>query len=147
MAVRFYRSIRRMALTTALLILLSPAAFVAAEGRAAGSAPQPVIKGKTTGPTPQAVVEAKLLLDGDYFTSLLDGVDRARAEIFLSAYLFKTIEDARGYPEAVMKRLVAAVHRGVRVDVVLERNQNADDLNRNNAETSDRLKRGGIRTG
>jgi phosphatidylserine/phosphatidylglycerophosphate/cardiolipin synthase-like enzyme len=145
MAVRFYRSIRRMALTTALLILLSPAAFVAAEGRAAGSAPQPVIKGKTTGPTPQAVVEAKLLLDGDYFTSLLDGVDRARAEIFLSAYLFKTIEDARGYPEAVMKRLVAAVHRGVRVDVVLERNQNADDLNRNNAETSDRLKRGGIR--
>jgi phosphatidylserine/phosphatidylglycerophosphate/cardiolipin synthase-like enzyme len=145
MAVRFYRSIRWMAATTALLILFSPATFAAGEGRAAGSAPQPVLKGKTTGPFPQAVVEAKLLLDRDYFTALLDGVDRARAEIFLSAYLFRTIENAKGYPEAVLKRLLAAVHRGVRVDVVLERNQNADDLNRNNAETAERLKQGGIR--
>ena len=95
--------------------------------------------------SPQAVAEAKLLLDRDYFTALLDGIDRARAEIFLSAYLFRTIEDARGYPEAVLKRLLAAVERGVRVDVILERNQNADDLNRNNAETAERLKQGGIR--
>jgi len=145
MAVRFYRNIGWMALTTALLILLSPAAFAAGESRAVGSAPQPVLKGKTTGPSPQAVVEAKLLLDRDYFTALLDGVDRARTEIFLSAYLFRTIENARGYPEAVLKRLVAAVHRGVRVDVVLERNKNADDLNQNNAETSERLKQAGIR--
>ena len=98
MAVRFYRIIRWMASTTALLILLSPATFAAGESRAAGTAPQPVLKGKTTGPFPQAVAEAKLLLDRDYFTALLDGVDRARAEIFLSAYLFRTIEDARGYP-------------------------------------------------
>lgn len=145
MAVRFYRIIRWVVSTTALLILLSPAAFAADEGRAAVSAPQPVLQGKTTGSSPQAVVEAKLLLDRDYFTALLDGVDRARAEIFLSAYLFRTIEDARGYPEAVLKRLVAAVHRGVRVDVVLERNRDTDDLSRNNAETAERLKQGGIR--
>jgi len=145
MAVRFYRIIRWMASTTALLILLSPAAYAAGESRAAGTAPQPVVKGKTAGPPPQAVAEAKLLLDRDYFTALLDGVERARAEIFLSAYLFRTIEDARGYPEAVLKRLVAAVHRGVRVDVVLERNQDVDNLNRNNAETAERLKQGGIR--
>ena len=145
MAVRFYRSIRWMASMTALLILFSPAAFAADEGRAAGSAPQPVLKGKTVGPSPQAVVEAKLLLDRDYFTALLDGVDHARSEIFLSAYFFRTIEGAKGYPEAVLKRLLAAVHRGVHVDVVLERNPNADDLNRNNAETAERLKQGGIR--
>jgi phosphatidylserine/phosphatidylglycerophosphate/cardiolipin synthase-like enzyme len=145
MAVRFYRISRWMVTTTVLLILLSPAAFAADEGRADGSAPHPGSKGKTTGPSPQAVVEAKLLLDRDYFTALLEGVDRARAEIFLSAYLFRTIEDARGYPEAVLKRLLAAVKRGVRVDVILERNQSADDLNRNNAETAERLKRGGIR--
>jgi len=94
---------------------------------------------------PQAVVEAKLLLDRDYFTALLDGVDRARSEIFLSAYLFRTIENAKGYPEAVLKSLLAAAKRGVRVDVVVERNQGADDLNRNNAETAERLKQGGIR--
>ncbi|MFZ4438386.1 MAG: phospholipase D-like domain-containing protein [Syntrophales bacterium] len=93
----------------------------------------------------QAVVEAKLLLDRDYFTALLDGVDRARAEIFLSAYLFRTIENARGYPEGVLKRLAAAVHRGVRVDVVLERSNSSDDLNRNNEETAERLKKAGIR--
>jgi phosphatidylserine/phosphatidylglycerophosphate/cardiolipin synthase-like enzyme len=95
--------------------------------------------------SPQAVVEAKLLLDRDYFTALLDGVDRARAEIFLSAYLFRTIEHAKGYPESVLKSLVAAVRRGVRVDVILERNQGADDLNRNNDETAKTLKKGGIR--
>jgi phosphatidylserine/phosphatidylglycerophosphate/cardiolipin synthase-like enzyme len=145
MAVRFYKIIQWMASTTALLILLSPAVFAADEGRAAGSAPRPVLTGNTTGPSPRSVVEVKLLLDRDYFTALLDGVDRARSEIFLSAYLFRTIEDARGYPEAVLKHLLAAVRRGVRVDAVLERNQNADDLTRNNVETSERLKRGGIR--
>ncbi len=95
--------------------------------------------------SPQAVLEAKLLLDRDYFTALLEGLDRARAEIFLSAYLFRTIENARGYPEAVLKRLAAAVHRGVRVDVILEKNKSADDLNRNNEETAERLKKAGIR--
>ena len=136
---------RWAASTATLLILLSSAAFAAGEGRAAGSDPQRVLKGKTIGTSPQAVAEAKLLLDREYFTALLDGVDRARSEIFLSAYLFRTIEDAKGYPEAVLKRLLAAAKRGVRIDVVLERNQDADDLNRNNAETAERLKQAGIR--
>ena len=64
MAVRFYRIFRWMASTTALLILLSPAALAADEGRAAGSAPQPVLKGQTTGPS-LAVAESKLRLDRD----------------------------------------------------------------------------------
>ena len=145
MAVRFYRIIRWMASTTALLILFSSAAFAADEGRAAGNASQPVVKGNKAGPPPQTAAEAKLLLDRDYFTALMDGVDSARAEIFLSAYLFRTIEGARGYPEAVLKRLLAAVKRGVRVDVILERNKDADDLSRNNAETAERLKEAGVR--
>ena len=144
-AVRLYRIICWMALTTAMLILLSPAGFAAGENGAAGSAVQPVLQGEAAGPFPQAVVEAKLLLDRDYFRVLLDGVDRARAEISLSAYLFRTIENAAGYPEAVLKSLLAAAKRGVRVDVVFERNQDATDLNRNNAETAERLKQGGIR--
>jgi phosphatidylserine/phosphatidylglycerophosphate/cardiolipin synthase-like enzyme len=133
MAVRFYRIIWRMAPAAVLLILLSPAAFAAGpEGKAAGPAPQPV-------------AEARLLLDRDYFAALLDGIDRARSEISFSAYLFRTIEGAGGYPEAVLKRLLAAVKRGIRVEVVLERSQDADDFNRNNAETAERLKHGGIR--
>ena len=116
-----------------ILLVLPPAGDAARPGDKAAVA------------SPQAVVEAKLLLDRDYFTALVDGVDRARSEIFLSAYLFRTIENAKGYPETVLKRLLAAVNRGVRVDVVLERNQDADDLNRKNAETAERLKQAGIR--
>ncbi len=110
--------------------------------------PQP---GKATQPgdmaaaaSPRAVADVKLLPDRDYFTALLDGVDQARTEIFLSAFLFRTIEDAGGYPEVFLKRLLRAARRGVRVHVILERNRGADDLNRNNAETAERLERGGV---
>ena len=132
---RVHRVMRQMitAVFLPILLFLPQAADAAQPAMKAAAAPQ------------LAAVEAKLLLDRDYFTALLDGVDRAQSEIFLSAYLFRTIEDARGYPEAVLKRLLAAVRRGVRVDVVLERNRDADDLTRNNAETAERLKRGGIR--
>jgi phosphatidylserine/phosphatidylglycerophosphate/cardiolipin synthase-like enzyme len=145
MAVCFHRTIRWIVSTMAVLILLSPAAFAAGEGRAAGPGSQPVLKGKATGPFPPAVADVKLLLDRDYFTALLDGIDCARSEIFISAYLFRTIENAKGYPETVLKRLLAAAKRGVRIDVVVERNQDADDVSRNNAETAERLKQGGIR--
>jgi phosphatidylserine/phosphatidylglycerophosphate/cardiolipin synthase-like enzyme len=145
MAVRFYRVIHGMVSPTALLILLSLAAFAAGEGRAADSAPQPVLKEKTIGLPLQAVAEAKLLLDSDYFAALLNGIDHAREEISFSIYLFRTIEDAQGYPESILKSLVAAVRRGVRVEAVLERNRNADDLSRNNAETTQRLRQGGVR--
>jgi phosphatidylserine/phosphatidylglycerophosphate/cardiolipin synthase-like enzyme len=109
----------------------------------AGGASQP--GGKSAVASPRAVAEAKLLLDGDYFTALLNGIDRARAEIFLSVYLFRTIENAKGHPEAVLKNLVAAVRRGVRVEAILERDQDDGDLSRNNAETAERLRQGGIR--
>jgi phosphatidylserine/phosphatidylglycerophosphate/cardiolipin synthase-like enzyme len=108
-----------------------------------GCATQP--GGKAAVVSPQVVAEAKLLLDSDYCTALLNGINRARSEISLSLYLFRTIENAQGFPEAVLKSLVAAVRRGVRVEAILERNQNADDLSRNNAETTERLRQGGIR--
>lgn len=108
-----------------------------------GGAAQP--GGKAAVDSPREVAEARLLLDGDYCTALLKGIDRAREEIFLSAYLFRTIENAQGYPEALLKSLIAAVGRGVRVEAILERNRDADDLSRNNAETMKRLRRGGIR--
>ena len=109
----------------------------------AGSAAQ--TGGKAIVASPQTVAEAQLLLDGDYFAALVNGIDRAREEISLSAYLFRTIENAQGYPEAVLKRLVAAAGRGVRVEAILERNREDSDLSRNNAETAERLRQGGIR--
>lgn len=93
----------------------------------------------------QEVAKAKWLLDGDYITALLEGIDQAREEICLSVYLFRTIEHAQGCPEAVLKSLCTAVGRGVRVEAILERNRDADDISRSNAETMQRLRQGGIR--
>jgi phosphatidylserine/phosphatidylglycerophosphate/cardiolipin synthase-like enzyme len=126
---------RRMTPVAVLLIVL---VLLRAEGSA-----QP--EGKAAVTFPQTFVEARLLLDRDYITALLKGIDRARAEIVLSFYLFRTIENAKGYPEAVLESLVAAANRGVQVEVVLERGQDVNDLSRNNSETAERLKRGGIR--
>ena len=110
--------------------------------------PQPGTAAKSGGmaaaASPRAVADVKLLPDRDYFAALLDGVDQARTEIFLSAFLFRTIEDAGGYPEVFLKRLLRAARRGVRVHVILERNRGADDLNRNHAETAERLEKGGV---
>lgn len=145
MAVRLTRMIGGIASTTVLLVLLYPAAPAAGEARHGGAVPAHVSSGDAAAAFPQAVAEARLLLDRDYFTALLDGVDRARTEIFLSIYLFRTIEDASGYPEAVIKRLAAAVRRGVRVDAVLESSRDAGDLSRNNAETAKRLEKAGVR--
>jgi phosphatidylserine/phosphatidylglycerophosphate/cardiolipin synthase-like enzyme len=130
-----HRLMRRMITAAFLLILL----FFPH----AGCATQP--GGKAAVVSPRVLAEAKLLLDSDYVTALLNGIDRARLEISLSLYLFRTIVNAQGYPEAVLKSLVAAVRRGVRVEVILERNQDGDDLSRNNAETAERLRQGGIR--
>ncbi|MCX5819672.1 MAG: phospholipase D-like domain-containing protein [Deltaproteobacteria bacterium] len=132
---RAHGVMRRMITAAFLLILL----FLPQAGSAAQPGGKPVVA------SPRAVAEVKLLLDSDYFTALLNGIDRARAEISLSAYLFRTIENAQGYPEAVLKSLVAAVRRGVRVEAILERNRDADDLSRNNAETTERLRQEGIR--
>lgn len=110
--------------------------------------PQMVIAAQPAGKadvgSPKVAADARLLLDRDYFTALLDGVDQARKEIVVSVFLFRTIEDAKGYPETVLKHLHKAVRRGVRVQVILERNRGNDDQNRNHAETAERLKKAGI---
>lgn len=118
-------------LLISLLLLRAPAAAEA--------------DGRTLGPPVQSVAEARLLADGDYVKALLERIDRARKEIFISAYLFRTLATGKGHPEAVLSRLTAAAGRGVRIDVVLEQNQADDDLSRNNAETATRLRQGGIR--
>jgi phosphatidylserine/phosphatidylglycerophosphate/cardiolipin synthase-like enzyme len=88
--------------------------------------------------------ETKLLLDRDYFYALIDGINNARTEIVFCAYLFKTIENADGYPERVMKSLSSAVKRGVRVFALMELSQNSGDLIQTNSETAERLKKAGI---
>ena len=92
------------------------------------------------GHPPDVSVRARLLLDRDYFTTLLDAIDEARDEIVFCSYLFKTIAGARGYPEQVIDRLKAASRRGVRVRFVMELNREDGDLVRTNEQTARTLR-------
>jgi phosphatidylserine/phosphatidylglycerophosphate/cardiolipin synthase-like enzyme len=89
-------------------------------------------------------LEGRLLLDRDYFHALIDEINNARTEIVFCAYLFKTIENADGYPERVMKSLASAVKRGVRIFALMELNQNSGNLIQTNEETAERLRKMGI---
>jgi phosphatidylserine/phosphatidylglycerophosphate/cardiolipin synthase-like enzyme len=89
-------------------------------------------------------LQTRLLLDRDYFYALIDEINNARSEIVFCAYLFKTIENADGCPERVMKSLSSAVKRGVRVLALMELNQDSGDLIQTNSETAERLKKAGI---
>lgn len=89
-------------------------------------------------------VQARLLIDREYFDALLEGIQEAKSEIVFCSYLFKTLEGAGGYPERVVRSLSAAVQRGVRVRAVMELNQESGDLRKTNAETARRLEKAGI---
>jgi phosphatidylserine/phosphatidylglycerophosphate/cardiolipin synthase-like enzyme len=127
------RMMRRLAPAAALLIFLAPAASVA----------EP--EGKTPSYAPGAGCGIRLLKDRDYFPALLEGIDHARQEIVLSVFFFKTTGGADSQPEKVLDRLREAVRRGVRVEAVIERGQEGDNVSRDNADTAERLMRGGIR--
>ncbi len=113
----------------ALFILLAPPSAAVWDVAAANRSP----------------VQARLLIDRDYFDALRDGIEGARAEIVVCAYLFKTLEGAHGYPESIVKDLAAAVKRGVRVRVVMELSQESGDLVKTNSETARRLVDVGIK--
>jgi phosphatidylserine/phosphatidylglycerophosphate/cardiolipin synthase-like enzyme len=102
------------------------------------------VRAESADPQNRFPMQARLLCDRDYLYALIDQINAARSEIVFCAYLFKTIENADGYPERVMKSLSSAVKRGVRVLALMELNQNSGDLIRTNSETAERLKKGGI---
>jgi len=116
---------------TALLVLLAGAAFTAEGKGVVSHARQPV--------------QARLLIDREYFDVLQEGIEGAKSEIVICAYLFKTLDNAKGYPEKIVKSLAAAVKRGVRVLAVMELSQESGDLLQTNTATAKRLERLGIK--
>ncbi|MBW6486869.1 MAG: hypothetical protein K0B01_12050 [Syntrophobacterales bacterium] len=122
---------RLVFLLTVLLVLLASSAFSAG--------------GKGFAVHARQAVQARLLIDREYFDVLQEGIAGAKDEIVICAYLFKTLENAKGYPEKMLKSLAAAVKRGVRVLAVMELSQESGDLLQTNTETAKRLERAGIR--
>ena len=89
--------------------------------------------------------DIKLLLDKEYFPTLLDAIANAQSEIDVAMFLFKTTGSARNKPAMVLERLAAASKRGVQVEVVLEKSAYDDQLNKENQHAARLLKDRGIR--
>lgn len=126
-------TIGRMAPLAVLLLLLAPA-LVWAQGETTVSPADPAER-----------CGVRLLKDQEYFSALLDEIDRARQEIALTMFFFKTngFQDHR--PDRVVLHLRAAVRRGVRVEAVMERGKEGENVSEVNADTSRRLKAAGIK--
>jgi phosphatidylserine/phosphatidylglycerophosphate/cardiolipin synthase-like enzyme len=125
-----YRTVRFISFLTALAVLSAGLVWA--------------IRAESADSQSHSPLQTRLLLDRDYFHTLIDEINHARSEIVFCAYLFKTIENADGYPERIIKSLSSAVKRGVRVLAVIELNQNSGNLIQTNSETAERLRKAGI---
>jgi phosphatidylserine/phosphatidylglycerophosphate/cardiolipin synthase-like enzyme len=91
------------------------------------------------------IYRGRLLADGEYFKAMQEALEDAQSEIVMSYFLFKTNGYRSSYPDMILSRLIAAAKRGVKVKIVLEREKDQNSMiNRNNGETAERLRRGGI---
>ena len=85
------------------------------------------------------------LADGDYFPALLEAINQAREEIWLSAFFFKTNGFPKNLPDQVLGRLQAAADRGVAVTILFEQGSGGDQVGRENRKTAGRLRGSGVR--
>jgi HKD family nuclease len=134
MAKRVNRTIRRMAPLAVLLSLFFMHALVFAEPET-----------KVPAPAGSESCGARLLKDQDYYTALLEEIDQARQEIALTVFFFKTNGSRDDRPDRILARLREAVRRGVRVDAVIERGKERENVSEVNADTARKLKAAGIR--
>ena len=86
-----------------------------------------------------------LLVDRDYLQALKETIDKAKKEITLSFYHFKTMDRNNTYPDIILASLARASERGVKVSVLLEQGRDPEEGNtRENKQTLERLKRSGV---
>lgn len=133
MAEHVKRMIRRMApLAVLLLLFMHSLAFAEPET-------------KVPAPAEPESCGAKLLKDQDYFPALLKEIDQARQEIALAVFFFKTNGFRDHRPDRILARLREAVRRGVRVDAVIERGKEKENVSEVNADTARKLRAAGIK--
>ncbi len=93
--------------------------------------------------------DTRILEDGAYFPALMEMIDRAKSEIVMAFFLFKTNGHETNRPDRIAAALGRAAGRGIRVRVILEKRK--DDrgslADASNEETARRLKKRGIDVG
>jgi phosphatidylserine/phosphatidylglycerophosphate/cardiolipin synthase-like enzyme len=123
---------RRLGLAALLLILLAQTT-----ASAAMQEKQPSRGPFTDGPV-------TLLMDREYLPALLEGIDKARKEIALSAFIFKTNGSKDHQPDWVLSHLRDALRRGVKVHAIIDQGKEGEALTGSNVETAGKLKASGI---
>jgi phosphatidylserine/phosphatidylglycerophosphate/cardiolipin synthase-like enzyme len=103
-----------------------------------------IARGKEVHPSSLQDCSVTLLKNREYSPVLLEMIDNAQKEILMSFFLFKTGGHPGNYPEIIMKHLIRAANRGIRVVVVLERGENSSDIDVQNQDTMAKLKKGGV---
>ena len=109
-----------------------------AAGPAFASKTQP----KATAPAKPGAVQA--LADAAYGDTLAALITNAAQRIDLAMFLFKTSPASDNQPARLLRDLVAARQRGVKVRVILEYSSRDEALNRANQETAQALRKGGV---
>ncbi len=88
---------------------------------------------------------ATLLENKDFFPALLEAIDEAHSEIFISIFSFKAGVHSNSYPDQILAHLGRAVKRGVQVKVILEvTSDRANDLTVQNMKTKTLLEEKGV---
>ncbi|MEE9910576.1 MAG: phospholipase [Deltaproteobacteria bacterium] len=86
------------------------------------------------------------LMNEAFFPALLQAVDGAKNEIFITMYSFKTGVHPASYPDRLLEHLARAVKRGVHVKVILEgAGERQNDLSRQNFKTKELLEKRGVK--
>lgn len=87
--------------------------------------------------------EIQPLVNREYIRVLQEQINKARQEIIISSFLFKTSSSPKSYTHRIQASLRSAADRGVRIRVLLERSDR-DEINRSNEKTARLLKDAGI---
>lgn len=86
-----------------------------------------------------------VLVDRYYLPALKDAIDKAKKEITLSFFHFKTKGSKDSYPDVIMMSLITASKRGVKVLVLLEQGRDpAEGNTQENMQTMERLRKMGV---
>lgn len=92
--------------------------------------------------------DVTLLTNKEYFPALEERIAKAREEILVSVFVFRTTESTRNLATRLREILVSAASRGVKVTVLLEKEKDkrrGSSLNKDNGYTAKILSRGGVK--
>lgn len=88
--------------------------------------------------------EVQVLADGDYFPALLQSISEARQHIAIAMFLFKIGDTPDNRPTQLARALIDAHHRGVRIDVLLEKSGYDEEVTQENEKVAQLLRKNRI---